>query len=60
MAEQRLKQVVMGWGIMGAFGVPFFVYFDVLGGWKWVPHNAIYEQMIVSIYISIGSQQFDV
>jgi hypothetical protein len=39
---------------MGTIGIPVFVLADPLGGWKWVPHNSIYDQMIVSIYFALG------
>jgi hypothetical protein len=49
-----LQRVVFFSGIIAAFGVPLFVYFDPFGGWRWQPYNQIYDQMIVSIYIPLG------
>ena len=41
---------------MGIVGIPAFVYFDVLNGWKWehTSSSAIYDQMLVSIYFALG------
>jgi len=39
---------------MGLFLIPLFVFFDLGKGWRWEPHNAIYDQMIVSIYVGLG------
>ncbi len=41
---------------MGIFGIPMFVYSDFLQGWQWghTSASAIYDQMIVSIYFSLG------
>jgi hypothetical protein len=58
MSEQNitasLKAAVIGWAFMGLFGIPLAVYFDLLEGWRWLPYNAIYDQMIVSIYFAVG------
>ncbi len=58
MSEQKiiapLKGAVIGWTFMGLLGIPLAVYFDLLGGWRWQPYNAIYDQMIVSIYFAVG------
>ena len=53
-AEQLLRRVVFSWGIVGTIIIPIFVFFDVFGGWRWAPYNAIYDQMIVSIYFVLG------
>jgi hypothetical protein len=49
-----LRGAVIGWALMGLFGIPLAVYFDLLQGWRWPPYNAIYDEMIVSIYFAIG------
>jgi hypothetical protein len=49
-----LKSAVIGWAFMGLCGIPLAVYFDLLEGWRWPPYNAIYDQMIVSIYFAVG------
>jgi len=49
-----LRVAIFSWGVMGLIGIPLFVLIDPLGGWKWVPHNSIYDQMIVSIYVVLG------
>jgi hypothetical protein len=49
-----LRGGVIAWAFMGLFGIPFAVFFDLLGGWRWNPYNAIYDQMIVSIYFAVG------
>ena len=58
MSEQNitasLRGAVIGWAFMGLFGIPLAVYFDLLQGWRWPPYNAIYDQMIVSIYFAVG------
>jgi len=58
MGEQNiitsLKGAVIGWAFMGLLGIPIAVYFDLFEGWRWPPYNAIYDQMIVSIYIAVG------
>jgi uncharacterized membrane protein len=45
---------VGAWSLMGVLGIPLFVLLDHFGGWQWQPHNAIYDQMIVSIYFVLG------
>jgi len=58
MSEQNitasLKAPIIGWAFMGLLGIPLAVYFDLLAGWRWPPYNAIYDQMIVSIYFAVG------
>ena len=58
MTEQNIKASlrgpVIGWAFMGLLGIPLAVYFDLLEGWRWPPYNAIYDQMIVSIYFAVG------
>lgn len=49
-----LRRAVASWAFMGLFGIPVLVIFDPFGGWRWQPYNAIYDQMIVSIYIALG------
>ena len=49
-----LRGAVISWAFMGLFGIPLAVYFDFLEGWRWQPYNVIYDQMIVSIYFSVG------
>lgn len=49
-----LRRVLWSWAFMGTIGIPVFVLTDPFGGWKWVPHNSIYDQMIVSIYFVLG------
>jgi FtsH-binding integral membrane protein len=49
-----LRAAVIGWAFMGLLGIPLAVYFDLLEGWRWPPYNAIYDQMIVSIYFAVG------
>lgn len=39
---------------MGLVGIPAFVFADPFHGWRWEPHNAIYDEMIVSIYVAVG------
>jgi hypothetical protein len=52
--DTSLRPAVITWAFAGWVGVPVCVYFDLLGGWQWAPHNRIYDQMMVSIYVSIG------
>jgi hypothetical protein len=58
MTEQKitasLRGGVLSWTFMGLVGIPLAVYFDLLEGWRWPPYNAIYDQMIVSIYFAVG------
>ncbi len=49
-----LRTTIAAWVVMGFFGIPALVFFDVFGGWRWPPYNAIYDQMIVSIYLAVG------
>ena len=53
-----LRPSLFVWGVMGVVLIPLCVYFDPFQGWRWVPFNIIYEQMIVSIYVSIGVMSF--
>src|SRR5687768_3358743 len=52
--ERGLRWAVASWAFMGLVGIPVFVLLDPLGGWRWEPYNAIYDQMIVSIYVALG------
>ena len=52
--EMGLRIAVCSWAVMGLIGIPVLVLFDPFGGWKWQPQNSIYDQMIVSIYVTIG------
>ena len=49
-----LRLAVAVWAFAGLVGIPTFVFFDVLRGWRWSPYNAIYDQMIVSVYFALG------
>ena len=49
-----LRRAVIGWAFMGLLGIPLALYFDLLGGWRWPPYNAIYDQMLWSIYLAVG------
>ena len=49
-----LRATVAAWVVMGFVGIPALVFFDLFGGWRWPPYNAIYDQMIVSIYLAVG------
>ena len=49
-----LKIAVIVWALSGLIGIPLAVYFDLLQGWRWPPYNAIYDQMMVSIYFAVG------
>jgi hypothetical protein len=49
-----LRITIAAWVVMGFFGIPALVFFDLFGGWRWPPYNAIYDQMIVSIYVAVG------
>lgn len=53
-ANRALRPAVILWAFFGLAGIPFAVYFDLLGGWRWPPYNAIYDQMIVSVYFALG------
>jgi hypothetical protein len=53
-ANDLLRRVVFSWGIVGTIIIPLFVFIDLFGGWRWAPYNAIYDQMIVSIYFVLG------
>ncbi|MFZ4605841.1 MAG: DUF6632 domain-containing protein [Caulobacter sp.] len=53
-ANDILRPVVIGWCFAGLIAIPVAVYTDFLGGWRWPPYNAIYDQMIVSIYVAVG------
>jgi hypothetical protein len=49
-----LRVAIGAWVLMGIVGIPALVFFDLFGGWRWPPYNAIYDQMIVSIYVVAG------
>ena len=53
-ANRALRPAVIVWAFSGLFGIPFAVYFDLFGGWRWPPYNAIYDQMMVSVYFALG------
>ena len=53
-ANRALRPAVIVWAFFGLAGIPFAVYFDLLGGWRWPPYNAIYDQMMVSVYFALG------
>ena len=53
-ALTNLRRAVALWAFAGLIGIPALVFFDPFGGWKWQPHNPIYDQMMVSIYFAIG------
>ena len=53
-ANRALRPAVALWAFSGLVGIPAAVYFDLLGGWRWPPYNAIYDQMIVSVYFALG------
>ncbi len=53
-SSASLRGAVIGWAIMGLFGIPLAVACDLLRGWRWPPYNAVYDQMMVSIYIAVG------
>jgi hypothetical protein len=53
-ANRVLRPAVILWSVAGLLGIPLAVYFDLLGGWRWPPYNAIYDQMIVSVYFALG------
>lgn len=40
---------------MGLVGIPLAVWLDPLRGWCWAPYNRVYDEMMVSIYITIGA-----
>jgi hypothetical protein len=52
--QKALQAAIANWAFMGLLGIPILVFLDPLHGWRWEPHNEIYDQMIVSIYIAIG------
>jgi len=54
-ANAALRPAVVVWSLAGLVGIPLAVYFDFLGGWRWSPYNAVYDQMIVSIYVAVGA-----
>ncbi len=49
-----LQIAVAIWAFAGLIAIPGLVFFDVLRGWRWPPYNAIYDQMIVSVYFALG------
>ena len=53
-ANARLRPAVIVWALAGLIGIPIAVAFDLLGGWRWPPYNAVYDQMMVSIYVAVG------
>jgi len=53
-AVLQLRRAIVGWSVMGLLGIPLLVFFDLFHGWRWRPYNAIYDQMIVSIYVGVG------
>jgi hypothetical protein len=53
-----IRPSIFVWAMMGTVVIPLCVYFDPFQGWRWVPFNVIYEQMIVSIYVAIGLMCF--
>jgi hypothetical protein len=53
-ATALLRPGVIAWAFAGLVGIPAAVYFDFLGGWRWPPYNAVYDQMIVSVYVAVG------
>jgi len=55
MHPVSLRTVVATWAFMGLIGIPCLVFFDLFHGWRWEPHNPIYDQMIVSIYVAVGA-----
>ena len=52
---RALRWVAAGWAFMGLIGIPALVFLDPFGGWRWKPNNAIYDQMMVSIYVAVGA-----
>lgn len=48
-----LRLAIALWAVAGLAGIPAFVFFDVLHGWRWSPYNAVYDQMMVSIYFAL-------
>jgi len=54
-ANRALRPAVILWAFAGLGGIPLAVDFDLLGGWRWPPYNAIYDQMIVSVYFAVGA-----
>jgi len=55
LAQRSLRPAVMFWAFSGLLGIPLLVFFDPFGGWKWEPQNPIYDQMIVSLYVTLGA-----
>ena len=53
-ANRALRPAVIVWTFFGLIGIPFAVYTDLFGGWRWPPYNAIYDQMMVSVYFALG------
>ena len=53
-ANAALRPAVIVWVFAGLVGIPVAVFLDLLGGWRWPPFNAIYDQMIVSVYVALG------
>ena len=51
---RALRWATASWAFMGLVGIPAFVFLDPFGGWRWTPYNAIYDQMMVSIYVAVG------
>jgi hypothetical protein len=53
-SHPALRVAVGTWAFMGLVGIPLLVFLDIFGGWRWPPYNAIYDQMIVGIYVAVG------
>ncbi len=53
-ANAALRPAVVVRAFAGLIGIPLAVYFDLLGGWRWPPYNAVYDQMMVSVYFAVG------
>lgn len=53
-ANRMLRPAVVLWAFSGLIGIPVAVYLDLLSGWRWPPYNAIYDQMMVSVYFALG------
>jgi uncharacterized BrkB/YihY/UPF0761 family membrane protein len=49
-----LQIVIAAWAATCIVGTPAMIALNPLDAWRWAPHNAIYDQMIISIYIVLG------
>ena len=49
-----IRPSVIIWAVSGLIVIPLCVYFDPMQGWRWIPFNPVYEQMMVSIYLAVG------